>query len=193
MTSDGARYPVAEPLRQVTVREVAAGEVEALGRLTVAAYREVPGFDAGEDYMAELGDVARRAALAVVLVAVDAHGRLLGGATYVPGPGPYFEWDDSPDRRNDAGIRMLAVAGDARGHGVGTALVRACLARARADGRARIWLHTTPEMTAAHRIYEREGFRRAPEADWTGEICLWAYVRDARVGTEGIEPSLGAV
>jgi len=59
---------------------------------------------------------------------------------------------------------------------VGTALVRACLARATAEGRDRVWLHTTPEMTDAHRIYEREGFVRAPEADWTGEIRLWAYV-----------------
>ena len=75
---------------------------------------------------------------------------------------------------------------------MGTALVRACVARARAEGRRRIWLHTTPEMTAAHRIYEREGFHRAPEEDWTGDLRLWAYALDL-VGTEGIEPSLGAV
>ncbi len=183
MTTDHRRSPAA-----ADIREVASGEFEELGRLTVNAYTGVAGFDPGEGYLAELGDTARRAAVAVVLVAVDPGGRVLGGVTYVPGPGPYFEWEDheipgppargsaGPPARGSAGIRMLAVAPEARGAGVGTALVRACLVRARAEGRHRIWLHTTPEMTDAHRIYEREGFVRAPEADWTGALRLWAYV-----------------
>ncbi|MGI8778265.1 MAG: GNAT family N-acetyltransferase [Acidimicrobiales bacterium] len=185
MTSRRPRHPVA-----VEISEVDAGEFAELGRLTVDAYLGVAGFDPGDGYLAELGDVARRAALAVVLVAVDHTGRILGGVTYVPGSGPYFEWEGrgtagppargsaGPPARGSAGIRMLAVAPEARGAGVGTALVRACTARARAEGRERIWLHTTPEMTDAHRIYEREGFVRARSADWTGEICLWAYVLD---------------
>jgi len=172
----------------VEIREADPDQFEALGRLTVDAYTGLAGFDPGDGYLAELGDVARRAALALVLVAVDHDQRVLGGITYVPGPGPYFEWEPhgragppargsaGPPARGSAGIRMLAVAPEARGAGVGTALVRACLARATAEGRDRVWLHTTPEMTDAHRIYEREGFVRAPEADWRGEIRLWAYV-----------------
>ncbi len=164
----------------VAIREADPEQFQALGRLTVDAYTGLAGFDPGDSYLAELGDVARRAALAVVLIAVDHDQRLLGGVTYVPGPGPYFEWERhgsaGPPARGSAGIRMLAVAPEARGAGVGTTLVRACLVRARAEGRDRVWLHTTPEMTDAHRIYEREGFVRAPEADWTGEIRLWAYV-----------------
>jgi len=177
MTTRRPRHPVA-----VEIREIDPAEFAELGRLTVDAYLGVAGFDPGEGYLAELGDVARRAALAVVLVAVDHSGRILGGVTYVPGSGPYFEWEGpgtaGPPARGSAGIRMLAVAPEARGAGVGTALVRACTARARAEGRGRIWLHTTPEMTDAHRIYEREGFVRAHSDDWTGEICLWAYVLD---------------
>lgn len=36
---------------------------------------------------------------------------------------------------------------------------------------------TRPGMKAAHRIYERVGFRRAPERDWypRPEIELWVY------------------
>jgi len=162
------------------IREVRPAEFDQLGRLTVDAYSGLAGFEPGDGYLAELGDVARRVEQAVVLTAVDPCNGLLGGVTYVPGPGPYFEWGE-PDAAvahpaNSAGIRMLAVAPEARGAGVGTALVRACLVRARAEGRARVWLHTTPEMTQAHRIYEREGFVRAPAADWTGSIHLWAYV-----------------
>lgn len=182
------RHPHGSGERAVEIREIDAAQFEELGRLTVEAYRQVSGFEPGAGYLAELGDVARRAALAVVLVAIGSDGRLLGGVTYVPGPGPYFEWDATGSQdsagpsgpQDSAGLRMLAVAPEARRCGVGTALVRACLARARAEGRARIWLHTTPEMTEAHRIYEREGFARAPQADWTGRIRLWAYVLDVR-------------
>ncbi|MFN2609170.1 MAG: GNAT family N-acetyltransferase [Acidimicrobiales bacterium] len=156
------------------VRELAPAEADELGRLTVAAYAPLPGFEDAHGYLATLGDVGRRATEAVVLVAVDPDGRLLGGVTYVPGPGPFAEFDDP----SHAGIRMLAVAAEARGRGVGTALVRACVERARIAGRARVWLHTMDAMAGARRIYEREGFRRAPEADWVGDLCLLAYALD---------------
>jgi GNAT superfamily N-acetyltransferase len=168
---------------EVEVRRLLPADADAdvLGRLTVDAYLDVPGFTAGEGYLAELGDVARRAAQAVVLVAAGPDGTVLGGVTYVPGPGPYAEFE-GPD---DAGIRMLAVAPRARDRGVGTALVRACVSRARAEGRARLWLHTTGAMTAAHRLYEREGFRRAPGQDRAaGDVHLLAYVLDLTSASE---------
>ncbi len=184
MTTDHRRSPSA-----VEIREADPSDYEELGRLTVNAYAGVAGFEPGDGYLAELGDIAGRAAAALVLVALDADGGLLGGVTYVPGPGPYFEWDHhegpGPPARSSAGIRMLAVAPEARGAGVGTALVRACLARARTEGRDRIWLHTTPEMTVAHRIYEREGFVRQPDDDWAGAIRLWAYVLELDAGRPG--------
>ncbi|HEX2275410.1 MAG TPA: GNAT family N-acetyltransferase [Acidimicrobiales bacterium] len=152
-----------------------AEEARALGTLTVEAYTGLAGLTPGSPYLDELGAVERRAAAAVVLVAVDGDGRLAGGVTYVPGLGPYAEFDD-PD---DAGLRMLAVAPAYRGRGVGTALVQACIARARAERRRRLWLHTTAEMAAAQRIYARLEFRRAPEADLhLPEIHLLAYVLD---------------
>ncbi|WP_236829668.1 GNAT family N-acetyltransferase [Blastococcus sp. KM273128] len=50
---------------------------------------------------------------------------------------------------------------------MGEALVRACLARARQAGRRRVVISTGTRMTAAHRLYERLGFTRLPERDWT--------------------------
>jgi ribosomal protein S18 acetylase RimI-like enzyme len=156
------------------VREVDPSEAAALGELTVAAYASAPGFGADDAYFDDLADVARRAALARVLVAVDG-GTLVGGVTYVPGSGPYAEFDDP----EGAGVRMLAVDPAAQGRGVGTALLRACASRARAEGRARLWLHTTPQLAIAQRMYEREGFRRAPENDRRSEdLHLIAYVLD---------------
>jgi GNAT superfamily N-acetyltransferase len=161
---------------EVTVRKVRPEEHEALGVLTVAAYRALLGDDLSGDYAEELVDVDARAAQAEVLVAVDRDQRLLGGITYIPGPGP-MAWFE---RADEAGVRMLAVAPEAQGRGVGAALVAACMDRARAAGKARVLLHTTAAMTVAHRLYQRAGFRRIPERDWTLEdgLLLLAYVAD---------------
>ena len=173
----------------VTVRRVRAEECEALGALTVAAYRHLLGDDMDAGYAAELADVARRARDTEVLVAVDGQGRLLGGITYVPNPGP-LAWFSGPD---EAGLRMLAVAPDAQGRGVGAALVAACLGRATAAGKTRVFLHTTATMTTAHRLYERAGFRRDPERDEVleGGLVLLGYVLDVGGKVGGSRPGGG--
>ena len=86
----------------------------------------------------------RRASEAVVLAAVDdASGDLLGCVTYVPdASNPWAEHL----REGEAGIRMLAVDPAGQGRGAGTALVAACLDRARADGRRAVFLHSLPVM-----------------------------------------------
>jgi ribosomal protein S18 acetylase RimI-like enzyme len=146
------------------VREAQPDEYEPLGELTVAAYATLPG--GGEDgYAGHLRNVRRRAATCPILVAVE-DDRLLGGVTYVPGPGTPWSEAETDD---EAGFRMLAVSADARSRGVGEALVRACVERARDEGRRGIVLLTREDMTAAHRLYERVGFRRDPGRDWEVE------------------------
>jgi ribosomal protein S18 acetylase RimI-like enzyme len=164
----------------VNVRRVRPEEHAALAALTVAAYRRLLGDDMHGPYAAELADVAGRAALVDVLVAVDDDGRLLGGITYIPGPGP-MAWFDGPGQ---AGMRMLAVDPAAQGRGAGAALVAACVARARAAGKTVLLLHTTAPMTAAHRLYERAGFRRDPERDevLADGLLLLAYALDLHGG-----------
>lgn len=151
---------------QVTVREARPAEHAPLGALTVAAYEQLPlsAEDPDHDaYLEEIRDVAARARHCTIYAAVDADGRLLGGVTYVPGPGtPVSECE----LEGEAGFRMLAVDPAAQGRGVGRALVEACIERARADGRSGLALLTLPSMRAAHRLYERLGFARAPDRDW---------------------------
>lgn len=62
-------------------------------------------------------------------------------------------------------FRLLAVDGDARGGGVGEALVRECIERRKAQGAQALVLWTRPVMTAAQRLYERLGFARVTERD----------------------------
>ena len=151
------------------VREIASDEYELAGELTVAAYRAVGETEAA--YFPELRDVATRATLVTVLVAAEeGTGRILGSVTYVRGPGPYFEGAFGDDA---AAFRMLAVAGEAQGRGVGRALLEACIGRAREENRSSIGIYTRPFMQAAHRLYLSAGFEAVPELDWEFEPGEW--------------------
>lgn len=66
-------------------------------------------------------------------------------------------------------LRLLAVAREARGLGVGELLVRECIRRAREEGATELGLHTSASMRTAMRLYERMGFVRAPEQDFQPE------------------------
>ncbi len=144
------------------IRRVQPNDYAALGLITVHAYRELFGGGPLGPYEEQLLDVARRADDSEVYVALGEDGSVLGGVTYVPGSDRTMSEFSDPDA---AGIRMLAVDPRHQGAGVGRALVEACVQRARADGRHRIILHSTPMMTMAHRIYRHLGFVRTPELD----------------------------
>ncbi|MYZ05945.1 GNAT family N-acetyltransferase [Streptomyces sp. SID2999] len=146
------------------IRPAEPAEYTALGEITAQAYLGDGLLDFGESdaYLSELRDVARRAAAAEVLVAVRGD-VLLGGVTFVPAGGPMADIAGP----GEAEIRMLAVARAGRGQGAGEALVRTCAERARAlAGCHSLVLSTQPTMRAAHRLYERLGFRRIPARDW---------------------------
>ncbi|MFF1722081.1 GNAT family N-acetyltransferase [Streptomyces sviceus] len=145
------------------IRPAVPADYETLGDITARAYLNDGLLAFGDEddwYFQELKDVAKRAAEADVLVAA-ADDRILGGVTYVPSGGPLAELA----RPGEAEIRMLAVAHEARGQGVGQALVQACIDRATATA-TDVVLCTQPTMHSAHRIYERLGFVRVPERDW---------------------------
>ena len=154
------------------IRDARPDEYADVGELVVDVYASlVP--DLG-DYADDLRDVVGRVAAGVLVWVAEEDGVLTGTVSYVPGPGPYGEFDDP----NGAGIRMLAVLPEFQGRGIGEALVRACLDRAAADGRARVYLDTTQWMQTAQRLYRRIGFVRAPELDWLPDpsVSLTAYV-----------------
>lgn len=156
------------------IGEARPDEFAVLADITVAAFRSVDP-DLG-DYGTALRDVAGRAAAAVVLVARNPAAPV-GTVTHVPDHTSPWAEGLLP---GEAGMRMLAVDPAARGLGAGRALVEECIARARADGRTRLFLHSTPAMTAAHRLYETRGFERCPGRDWplSGRLVLLAYTLD---------------
>ncbi len=133
--------------------------------------------DATDGYLDVLADAARRDAEAEVWVAAEDHEQgsvILGSVTFCPVGSTYRE----VARDDEAEFRMLAVAAEARGRGVGAALVGRCVGLARELAYAGVRMSTLDRMSTAHRVYERLGFTRAPEDDWipVPGFMLLAYV-----------------
>jgi GNAT superfamily N-acetyltransferase len=157
----------------IDIRPALPEEYDAVGELTVDAYSH-DGYVRG-DYAMTLRAAADRAAKAELWVATDSSG-LLGTVTYCPVGSVYREigLDDEGE------FRMLGVAGRARGLGVGTALTERCIERTRELGLHRLVMSSATYMTTAHRIYERLGFVRTPDRDWSpiAGVDLFAFALD---------------
>jgi ribosomal protein S18 acetylase RimI-like enzyme len=143
----------------VEVRDARPEEFGPVGDLRVAAYRADGFLSAGSGYAPVLRALGADGS-GEVLVAVDGN-RVLGTVTLMPWPhGNVVRGTD------EAEIRALAVAKDARGLGIGRALVAAVTHRATEHGVRHLLLLTHPDMRAAQRLYAEAGFCRLPDRDW---------------------------
>ncbi|QMW67411.1 GNAT family N-acetyltransferase [Mumia sp. ZJ1417] len=152
----------------VLVRPAAPAEHALAGEIVVAAYsaegylvRADGSYDV--DYAAKLADVAHRAEDSDVLVA-ELDGEVVGTFTWC---GPGSSMRELATRDDQGEFRMLGVRPDAAGRGVASAMVRWCLERAAVDGLREIVISSLPEMVPAHQVYERHGFVRHPDLDWS--------------------------
>lgn len=179
----------------VLVRPARPEDCDQAGALTAEAYLADGLLDGADAYAAELRDAARRAREAVLLVATlpadpgaapgtgpDAAphaapdtapaGRVGAAAEVVVGTitlAPYGTSYAEVAEPGELELRMLAVAPEARRHGVAERLVAAALREAVARRARRVVLSTLDAMVTARRLYDRLGFVAAPERDWGHE------------------------
>jgi GNAT superfamily N-acetyltransferase len=149
-----------EPL----VRDAVPADYAAIREVVIAAYRQYAGLltlDVFSPYLADVLDLEKHARHGQLFV-VEVDGWVCGfGAFYpdatVQGVGWPAGW---------ASGRALAVHPAARGHGVARALLAACERLARESGAPVFAFHTASFMTGAIALYDRLGYRRAPEFDF---------------------------
>lgn len=161
-TNQSARHPL-------EVRDARADERDAIRALTLRAYAEfaesmTPATWAAlrgalEDRLAAEGDFAR--------IVARRDGALVGSVQLYPpsvdaydGAIPLAPWPE---------VRLLAVAPEERGAGIGHALMDECIRRARALGATELGLHSSESLRDAVRMYERMGFERVPAYDFHPE------------------------
>jgi GNAT superfamily N-acetyltransferase len=158
----------------VSVRPAHTDELPRVGELTLAAYAADGLLEEDDHYAGSLGDAVTRAREAELYVAVltdllthpDDPGEPVGTVTFCAQGSPWSELAQP----GEAEFRMLAVDPGARRRGVARALVGVCLERARELGCSGVVLSSLPVQQPAHRIYERLGFRRVPDRDWSPSV-----------------------
>ena len=170
----------------VTVRPATDADLDAAGAVVLAAYAHDD--LASPRYLAVVGDARARARDAVVAVAVDTAGQVVGSVTFAPAGSRWAE----VARAGQAEFRMLGVLPQARGRGVARALVEWCLDRARAAGAREVVISSASTMRAAHRLYALRGFERRPALDWSPEegVELWGFALALTPAEPGRAPNV---
>ncbi len=143
------------------VRRARQQEYEAIGELTVLAYRSGGVLVDDDGYATTLADVSGRAALAEVYVLLDDGNSIVGTVTLSPHGTAYAQ----VSRPGDLEFRMLAVAPEAAGRGYGSRLVAFCAEQGRARGHQALAICVIDTNTSALRLYDHLGFVRQPDRD----------------------------
>ncbi len=145
------------------IRDAKPDELEEVGSIRVVAYRADGFLSPQSEYEPTLRGLGFDGA-GHVLVAVAEDGKLVGTVMLQTWPDAVGQLVTGP---GDAEIRALAVLPEARGAGLGRALLTTVMDRAQREQVRRLLLFTQPDMVVAHRLYEQAGFIRLPERDWS--------------------------
>jgi ribosomal protein S18 acetylase RimI-like enzyme len=150
----------------VKIREAAAAEMAEVGDIRIAAYQGGGYISPDSGYAPTLRGLG-----------ADGHGQVLvatvpraGRAERIIGTIMLQTWPHAGQvvtGPHEAEIRALAVRPEAQGEGVGLTLLRNLMRRACQRGISHLVLCTEPSMRVAHHLYEREGFTRLPDRDWS--------------------------
>ncbi len=163
------------------IRNAHPSEFEAIGKLMVLVYSGLPDFPQPEelpDYYEMLRNVGRLTEnqRTELLIALDQDFRILGAVVYIGDMRHYGSKGKAPEEINAAGIRLLAVAPESRGSGIGKALTLACIERAKESGLSQVILHTTSLMPTAWKMYEKMGFQPSPDLDFDqGDVRVHGF------------------
>jgi ribosomal protein S18 acetylase RimI-like enzyme len=150
------------------LRDAGPADADAILTLTLAAYAQ---YADGLGplwplYRDNITQTLARVGAAEQVVA-EREGVVVGAVLLYPHGAPLPTREEAGALARWPEVRLLAVPPAQRGQGIGDALMRECMRRARSAGAEGLTLHTTDMMQAAMRLYQRLGFTRAPALDFS--------------------------
>ncbi len=162
---------------KIKIRDAGRADRGAVRRATLSAYEEyaavIPELWEGyrQDIIATLADPNPAAQ-----IVAEMDGEMVGAVLLYPA-GMVFAPEEDSTALEFPEVRLLAVVPAARRRGVGRALMEECVRRARHSGAAALTLHTMDMMETALRMYERMGFVRDPDRDFSvdGNVIVKAF------------------
>ena len=149
------------------IREAAPEEMAVVGEIRIAAYVAGGSMSADSSYAATLRELGADGKDLVLVAVIPGDDGLTGR---VVGTIMLQRWPNTGEvvaGPCEAEVRALAVRPRAQGSGVGAELLARLIERAGETGTRQLVLCTLPDMQAARRLYERAGFKRRPERDWS--------------------------
>lgn len=155
------------------IREIRKEEFEALGQLMIDVYSKLEGFPTRDEQpgyyrmLANIGSFTEKKDAKVLVATIE--GALAGGVVYFGNMAEYGSGGTATTVTNASGIRLLGVSSRFRQSGAGKALTNACIELARDAGHAEVVLHTTQAMRIAWALYEKLGFERSQDLDFSQE------------------------
>ncbi len=155
-----------------TIRDLQPNEADALGELMVRVYSGLAGFPTPAEqpaYYQMLKNISTFAdqPSTRVLVALSSADELLGGVVYFDDMASYGSGGTATSETDASGIRLLGVDPKFQRCGAGRALTQACIDLARESGHSQVILHTTKSMQVAWDLYQRLGFVRSEDLDFS--------------------------
>src|SRR5579884_36947 len=154
-------------MKNLTIRAAEERDRDSIREVTLSAFQQyatqMP--EHWEDYRQRTLSTLAEVKPAEQIVA-EQDGTIVGAVLLYPAGAVFSRPNHPPVTLVWPEARLLAVAPAARGQGIGEALMRECIRRARRSGAKALTLHTSDIMEVAMRMYERIGFVRAPELDF---------------------------
>lgn len=153
------------------IRDAKPSEFETIGELMVTVYAQLEGFPKPDEQpkyyhmLAHIGEWTKKPEVRL-LVAVDTNGKVGGGVVYFGNMQYYGSGGTAKFEQQAAGFRLLAVATEARGKGLGRQLSASCVDIATKEGKKKVVIHSTKAMQVAWAMYEQMGFKRAIDLDF---------------------------
>lgn len=163
------------------IRNAFPSEFEVIGKLLISVYSQLEGFPKENEQpnyykmLANIGDFTNTPETEL-LVAADESNTILGAVVYFNDMKYYGSGGMATQEQNSAGFRLLGVATQTRGKGIGKLLTQECIQKAISNKRQQLIIHSTLAMKTAWEMYEKLGFKRAEELDFMqGELAVFGF------------------